>query len=186
MTITGKTSVIVVAVILVFIIAMLGWTLTASDPSITAPGKWLPVPLACTSNGCVTSWDLARQTSLEATFADATSAPAQSITDMATTLVRQHLVHHAEVKSPISRADGQRYREEILNLTNETAIATATGLSANDYDEQVVVPFLEQENLRQARSAESANDLFSQLAGEQSVFALHLRWDWNKETAIIE
>ncbi|MAF80438.1 hypothetical protein CL628_00320 [bacterium] len=186
MTIASKTSITVTAIIIVFIIAMLGWALTASDPSATAPGKWLPIPLACTSNGCITSWHLARQAALEATFADATSAPAQSITDMSTTLIRQHLVHHAEVKSPISRADGQRYREEILNLTDESAIATATGLSTQSYDEQVVVPFLEQENLRQARSAESTSDLFSQLAGEQSVFVLHLRWDWNKATAIIE
>ena len=170
----------VIAVVLVALVFLL-WVLLSPDPALALPGKWAPIPLVCTSSGCVTSWDLVRQSQLEYAFSAATNSEVPDTAAIATTLVRQHLVHNAQVRSPITRADGERYRQEILNLTDEATIKQTTGLTAEEYDEQVIVPFLEQENLRQARRAESPEDLFSQLAQERVVIVLHLRWGWDKE-----
>lgn len=181
---------LIIGITLAFLLLTLGGLLIASltgssilDNKLAA---WAPIPLACTTRGCITSWSLEQQATIEEHYSNATQAEQPTEVQILTTLVRQFLIHKAEIKSPISPADARRYRQEILKLNSDDTITSATSLTPDEYDRLIVLPFLEQENLRQARHAESPQDVFSQLSKERWVIVLPFNWYWDKETAEVK
>lgn len=127
----------------------------------------------------MTTWAWQRQQTATEVFANLSEREQPPIAQSLTTLTRQHLAHWSQLKSPVTIAAATRYREEILNATDETLIRQTTGMSVADYDKLVILPYLEQESLRAARRAESPDDLYKQLASERWLVVLpwHLKWD---------
>lgn len=170
---------------LLLLVGAYAWVLLAREPLSTPVSRWLPWPVACSTRGCITTrrW----HDYLQATerFAQATRAEAPSSATVLTTLIRQHLAHHAHLRSPVSRADAIRYRQEILHAENEEQVQEYTSLSLAQYDEQVLIPLLEQESLRQQRKAETPDDLYAQLAAERWVAVLPWFLAWDSTTASI-
>lgn len=159
-----------------------GWILMARQPLNSPLARWLPWPVVCSTRGCITTWAWERQTRAAKVFASQTT---EAITnaDTLTTLVRQHLVHYAYLRSPVSVADARRYREEILKITSEEPVREKTGLSLADYDRLVILPLLEQESLRQQRKVETLEELFGGLAEERKLWVLPVGLVWDKEIA---
>lgn len=162
------------------------WVLLSAMPLDVPIASWLPWPVVCSTRGCITTRDWQRQQAAVALFAQRSEREELSLVDSLTTLVRQHLAHYGQLKSPITDTDAARYREEILNGKDENLIREATGLSPADYDELVIKPFLEQESLRQQRRAETAEDLYKQLAQERTIFVLPRNLTWNAQEAKVE
>jgi len=159
------------------------WVLAAPNPLAAPVAGWLPWPVVCSTRGCITTRTWQRQQTAIQVFAAAAKKDAPSPEQSLTTLARQHLAHYSQLKSPVTPADAVRYREEILNAKNEAQVREATGLSLADYDRFIIIPFLEQESARQQRRAESAEDLYRQLAGERWIFALPFHLTWDKQEA---
>ncbi|MEX2054976.1 MAG: hypothetical protein WD972_02235 [Candidatus Andersenbacteria bacterium] len=165
--------------LLVIFIGLWLWVLAINDPLTKGLATNVPWPIACSTRGCITTLAWHNQHERATSFATAAQQPTPSTTDSLTTLVRQHLIRHAAVTSPVTTAEARRYREEILNQKNEDFVKKVTSLSLDEYDEQVLVPFLQQEALRQSRKVESNDELFKQLAGERwiGIFPFSLGWD---------
>ena len=156
------------------------------DPLSSRLAERFPWPVACSTRGCITtkSWEqhwLARQA-----FAKAAGAAAPTSREALITVVRHHLVRHAFLRVPVTADDAARYREEVLGLTDEAAVQETVDLTLADYDTQVLLPLLQQEALRQERSIESLDELFTILAQERPVVVLPLHLKWNKDTATVE
>lgn len=166
--------------VIVLLLGFWAFILTRHQPLDVPTARSLPWPVVCTTRGCITTKQWADHVNAVSVFAQAAEAnlaadPRHSLT----TLTRQHLAHAAHLRSPVTMTDARRYREEILNFTDEARLQAITGMTLQEYDALVVVPFLEQESLRQQRRAESIDDLYKQLAAERLVVALpwHLQWD---------
>ena len=174
------------ATIVVLLLGGWVWVLASENPLDNPIAGWLPWPVACSTRGCVTMWSWQRHELAAAIFAQATEEERLSPAATLTTLVRQHLAHYAQLKSPITDADAARYREDILNATDEAWIQSATGMTLVDYDEYVVKPFLEQESVRQQRRAEQVDDLYKQLAQERWVIVLPFSLSWDREQGRVQ
>lgn len=168
---------ILILVGLVFIgLATLTYT---SRDTLGAPfATLIPWPAACSTRGCITTRAWANQVERAENIARATKYEVPTSRQVLNTLIRQHLAHFGQLRSPIGIKEAQRYRRDILNMPDEK-VAQAAGLSPFEYDQYFIVPFLEQESLRQERSVESVDELYRLLAGERYVFVLpvHLTWD---------
>lgn len=186
MTLIAKIALAVVGLLILTILTLWGWVLISSQPLSATPTRLMPWPVACSTRGCITTTTIRHYADIGRKYSDHTGR--NHLTDMETLtiLIHQHLVHYAQVKQPISLADATRYRESVLNLTQEAAIAEATGLTPIEYDQLVVLPFLEQENVRQSRQAESTTDLWQQLANERWMVVLPLTWKWDVDTATVK
>jgi len=143
-------------------------------------GWW---PVACTTRGCVTAKAWAEQQELARKFAAFAGQEEPHPNDTLTTLLRQHLVRKAPGFSASSIGDAKRYREEVLQLTNEDLVGKATGVDIDVYDEKVLLPLLEQEGLRQQTQVESLDELFVQLSGQRRIWVLLNDARWDPQTA---
>lgn len=162
------------------------WVILHPNPLAAQPASWLPWPIACTVSGCLTTTQWQQHHRLRQTFAQHTHTSEPTPAESLTTLMRQYLAHHAYVRSPVTPADAARYRQEILHVTSDEQLAAAINLTTAEYDERVLVPLLEQEQLRQQRRAESADDLYHQLAAERFFVVLSRTLSWHKETATVQ
>lgn len=120
------------------------------------------------------------------TFAQATEESIPTPAVALTTLVRNHLVTIDAIDSSVTLAEATKYRQTILQIRDEQVIGSYTGLSATAYDEEIVLPFLRQEALRQQRKNESTQEMFEHLASEYTVVVLPrgLRWDTDKAEVV--
>lgn len=173
-----KVTLSVLLVSLLLLGGMWLWVVTARD-ILQHPLHNFPWPIACSTRGCITSQAWKQHHVTRITFATITKQSLPTPAESLTTLLRQHLVTYAFVRPPVTGADARRYREEILNAKSTDRIHNATGQSLEEYDRNVVLPFLLQEALRQQRQAESAEELFAQLAQERRiiVFPRNMYWD---------
>jgi len=139
-------------------------------------GVW---PLACSTRGCVTTADWARQFETAKRFAVFTGGAEQTPAQALTSTIRQHLLSHAFFKSPVTVADAKRYRQEILNVQKTDFLKTNLGLSAEEYDQYVILPFLEQQALLEQYKVETTDELYKLLAQERFLvlFTWHYKWD---------
>ncbi len=156
------------------------WVLLARNPLQAPPASWLPWPVVCSTRGCITTREWQRQQIATEVFAQIAQREQPTPLQSLNTLARQHLAHYGQFTSPVTLASAQRYRTEILHATDETKLKEATGLSLAEYDELVVIPFLEQESLRQQRRAEAPDDLYKQLAQERWMVVLPWHLTWSK------
>lgn len=155
------------------------WVLASQEPLHNPLARIMPWPVACTTRGCVTTQTWAQQAALDAYFAQTVGQEAARLDESLTTVVRRHLIAHAFVVEPITAADARRYREEILHLKDDAIVQAAVGVTAEEYDRLMIVPFLQQAAVQQQRKAESPTELYRALAGERWVIILpfSLRWD---------
>lgn len=158
------------------------WLVTSKD-ILNHPLASLPIyPLACTTRGCITSASTLNfhQRAVAFSFASLTDAP--TFEESLSTVIRRHLAKEAFLRSPVTLADAKRYREEILHITSEDKIKEVASMSVAQYDEDVLVPFLQQEALRQQHSVESTEELYGILSSQRRVFLLpyYFRWDTDR------
>lgn len=159
--------------------------LISRDPVAHPLAARFPWPVVCSTRGCITTqgWQRFHQAAVQ--FGQATNNQTPTPTASLTSLVRQHLVAEAFVRSPVTPADSERYRREILNVTDAASIERLTGLTLAEYDELVVLPYLQQEALAAARHVETTDELFRQLAQERWIVALPARLQWDRNTASV-
>jgi hypothetical protein len=119
-------------------------------------------------------------------FAQTTERASLAPVDSLTSGVR-YLLAEGEVQGTLpTLTEAARYRQDILNLTDENLLQRYTGFTAADYDRYVLLPFLYQEMVRQQRSVASPEALYHDLAQEQRVIILSraLIWDTDKAAVI--
>ena len=181
-----RISFLTIGVIVLGFLLAWGMVLASSNPLQHGWMNRFPWPVACSSRGCVTTQDWAQQYNLAQKFSAVTGAAVSSPADALTTAIRQHMVEHAFLKSPVTLADATRYREQILQLTDEAMIKTTFGLTASQYDKIVVLPFLKQQALQQQLQADTIDDLYAKLAQERLIVLLpwHFRWDTQKGAVV--
>lgn len=177
---------LVVAVPILLLLGTWLWFLFSPNTLIYTLAQKEPWPVACSTRGCVTTQDWARQYVLAEQYATVAGGNRQTSAEALTTVIHHHLLAHAFFKSPVTLADARRYREEVLNVHQNEAIKNVVGVSANDYDQYVILPFLEQEALRQEYKVESTEELYTLLSKERFVVSLLRHYRWNGEKAIVE
>jgi hypothetical protein len=178
-------SLIVVVTLLFFVAVMTILVWLFPNPKENPVARWLPWPIVCSTQGCITTWGWADYIELTERFARKAEVPELTTTELLTTMSRQHLVDHAQLKSPVSIEEATRYRRDILNLTDDDVLLYS-GLSPMEYDSRVVLPLLRQENLRQYRHAETLTDLYQILAQERRVVVLPLTMQWDKNDGSVK
>lgn len=162
-----------------------GWVLGSQEPLKNPIAKAFPWPVTCTARGCVTTDAWARQGRLSAQFAASVQEEGPSETESLTTVLRRHMLEHAFVVKPVTAADARRYREEILHLKDDALLQKSVGITAEEYDRLVIIPFLQQAALQQERKAESADELYGALAQERLVIVLPFSLRWDKDTGSV-
>lgn len=176
----------IILIVLLAFIGAWGFLLMSSKPATYAWAKSSPWPVACSNKGCLTTHDWARQITLAEKFAATTGVNKATPAEALTTLVRQDLVANSFLKSPITRADAKRYRQDVLKLTDGDFIQSTVGVSADDYDRYVILPFLQQEALLKTRNIKAVDELYAQVSKERTVVLLtkHFRWDASKGAVV--
>lgn len=171
----------------IFLIALVAivwvFVLTRPEPlAVEKLSRW-PWPVACSTRGCVTTrgWHVQHMAAVK--FAEWSEQATPTSIDTLTTLIRQHLVNEAQVRSPVTLEDAHRYRIDVLQLDDEVTVQTATGLSAVEYDRLVLLPLLQQESLRQQMKVESLDELFVQLASQRVIWVPLIDAWWASDTA---
>jgi hypothetical protein len=162
-----------------------GSLLLSQDPLGHPLSTFLPWPVACSTRDCITTTQWQRYHAIQTTFAQATGESPRTAPEVLTTLLRQHLVEHAFLQSPVSLLDAQRYRTDVLHLPDDK-IKELTTLTPAEYDALVVVPFLEQEALRTQLKVESTDELYVHLSRSRWIGVFPKGWWWNRERALVE
>ncbi|MBI3255338.1 MAG: hypothetical protein HYZ63_00010 [Candidatus Andersenbacteria bacterium] len=166
------------------ILCLLGlwlWFLSKPAPfdyAWAAQGLW---PVACSTRGCVTTRDWSRQFRVAEKFALLTASPQQTLDESLTSAIRQHLLHHAFFKSPVTEADAKRYREQVLNVNKGEFLEENLGMGPEEYDRYVILPFLEQEALKAQNKVESVDELYAGLSHERLIVFLPWQYKWDKK-----
>src|SRR3989344_7617407 len=160
MTMSGKKILtivgLIVAALLLFGVGIYLWFLSSDAPLENPVANLFPWPVACTTRGCITAKTWQQQHALAQAFAATVKQTPPTPTETLTSAIRRELLSYTVIRSPVTLADARRYREEILHVKNEATLVDSFGVTATDYDRLVLMPFLQQEALRQERSLESA------------------------------
>lgn len=163
----------------IFIIG--GFTILVAIIASVATGL-IPLPLACTTHGCVWPREIQKQTIYDAAFATATqsSQPTQEAT--LTSVFRRHLLSFGTGVPVISKEDATRYREDVLHYTDTAELSRIGFASFDEYDTTVVVPFLKQEALMKQKNLTNVQDLYKDISGNHWIIFFDLRHKWDKNT----
>ncbi len=160
------------------------WFLSMPTPFEYTWAKVGPWPVACSTRGCVTTRDWARQFEVTEKFSALTGSPDQTPAEALTSAIRQHLLHHAFFKSPVTEIQATRYREQVLNVNKGEFLQESLGVTAEEYDQHVILPFLEQEALRAQNKVESTDELYAGLSKERYILFLPWQYTWDRETGV--
>lgn len=150
--------------------------------SLSKTGLW---PIICSTRGCVTTSSWHKHYQARLVFAKAIEGETPSPEEALTTLARQHLVNKAIANWPVTIREARRYREEVLQVRDETKILETTGMAIDDYDKFVILPLLKQEVLREQMDITEFDELFKKLAADRDLWALPRGLKWDKETATV-
>ncbi len=176
---------ILMGVILLALLGGWGIVLTSNNPIGAEWMSHFPWPVACSSRGCIMTPTWAQEYALASKFSAATGVPVPPTSEALTTVVRQFLVAHAVLKSPVSLADATRYRTEILKLTDEHMIMDTFGVNAEHYDRIVVLPFLQQQALEKQLNISTPDALYAKLAQERLMILLPWHFGWDSQTGMV-
>ncbi|MCE9643524.1 MAG: hypothetical protein K8Q97_04430 [Candidatus Andersenbacteria bacterium] len=177
-----STSIII---ILIAFISIWAYTLSFSNPTHSI-SKAFPWPIACSTRGCITSQEWSHQRAYDIAFAAATGKTMPSDAATLTTIIRRHLITHAEIQSPISLQDAVRYRTAILHTTDISTLRPLGITSFADYDSNIILPFLEQEALMKQRNITNTDDLYKDLAHQRTIILLLFHYHWNIDRGEVE
>lgn len=169
----------------VLVLVLWNWVLASDDALNNPVASFVGWPVACSTRGCVTTRTWQEHYQARQAFALSSEQEPAPPHEALTTLLRQHLVKHAFLRTPVTTRDAVRYREEILGVRNEEQVWQATGLTLEEYDELVILPLLQQEALKQQNSVESNDELYRLLAKERRVVVLPWGLSWNSEQAAV-
>lgn len=161
------------------------WILFSSKPLEVPIATWVPWPIACTTHGCITILDWQRQKDLTVAFATATKTDLPNDNALLTTVIRHHLVQHAVITLPVTLSDAKRYREDILHILTQEQLQKTMPVSLATYDTSVIVPFLEQEAVKQERHIDTSEALYAALASQRKVFLLPLTIAWDTHKGVV-
>ena len=167
--------------------ALAGWisVLAAGRPAAHTFAKMGPWPVACTTRGCVTTTAWREFHRLNVLFTQAVEIDEPSDSESLTAVLRRGLVEAAQLRTPVTPADARRYREEILRFRDEALLNETLGLTLAEYDEEVILPFLQQEALKTELAVESTEELYQQLAQERWVIILPFGLKWDKKSGMV-
>jgi hypothetical protein len=162
------------------------WILLSPAPLATPIAGWVPWPIACTTHGCISTAAWLRQQQLAQAFAQTTKTDQPAAAETLTSVLRRHMVEAAVLRSPVTLLDATRYRENVLRISSAQQLQTALPISLDTYDSQVVLPYLEQEALKQDRHLATNADLYVALARERFILMLpfHFQWDTHKGVVV--
>ena len=177
----GLAVVILLPVVLT--LALWGWVLSSDETLNNPVASYVGWPVACSVRGCITTKTWQSHYRTRQAFAKAVEQEAPQPVKALTTLLRQHLVEHAFLRTPVTAREAARYREEILGARDEGQVLLASGLTIEEYDQFVILPLLQQEALKQQNSVESSQELYRQLAADRSIVVLLWRLRWDSERA---
>lgn len=177
----GLTVIILLPV--VSVLALWGWVLSSDETLSNPVASYAGWPVACSVRGCITTKTWQSHYRTRQAFAKAVEQEAPQPVEALTTLLRQHLVEHAFLRTPVTVREAARYREEILGARDENQILLASGLTVEEYDQLVILPLLQQEALKQQNSVESSQELYHLLAADRSIVVLPWRLRWDSERA---
>jgi len=180
-----RTTIIAIVTLLLIMAALWLWVLASPDPLFNPTARYFPWPIACSANGCLTTLAWQHHFAARQTFSAAANTEAPTSAQALTTITRQHLAHNTLIQAPVTLADARRYRENILNLKNEEQIQSTAGLTTDAYDQYIILPFLEQESLRQQHQAESTDELYQVLAQEHRLFILPFALQWDRDRGVV-
>ena len=155
------------------------WLLFTQDPLRHPLARTPLFPIACTTRGCITSTSWLQQHQLTTQFNAATLLDTPAPEETLTTVIRDHLLRHATVRPAVTIEGAARYREEILHITSVDDLPDTISLSLEEYDEMIVLPFLQQEGLRQLHLVESTEELYEILTKQRPVLLLLFNYHWN-------
>lgn len=167
------------------VLVLWNWVLVADDALSNPAASFISWPVACSTRGCITTKTWQEHYQARQSFASAAEQEAPKPHEALTTLLRQHLIRHAFLRTPVTTRDAVRYREEILGVKEEEQVVQATGLTLEEYDELVILPLLQQEALKQQNSVESNDELYQMLAKERLLIVLPWGLGWNSEQAAV-
>jgi len=176
------------AILLAIILIWLGgwlWLLAASNTLQNPLARWPVFPVACTTRGCITSATWLQHHQRAAAFSTASLVDIPGPTESFTTIVRHHLLTHATVQAPATLADAGRYREEVLHLNSQEQLDDIFPVSLDEYDRQVILPFLQQEGLRQLHKVETTEELYRILSQQRRVIILPFQYTWNPDQGAV-
>lgn len=182
-----KIILIAVGAMILLYGVLLGTILAVREP-LNHPLASVPIfPIACTTRGCVTSASWLHQHMIALAFNQSTQQPAPTSAQTLTTRIREHLVEHAFLRSPVRPEDITRYREDILHVSSDEDIQKYIPITIAEYDKRVLTPFLQQEALRFQNKVESTNELYRLLTDERPVLLLlfHVRWDTDTGNVVL-
>lgn len=184
-TFSGRriASVVGIILLLVFVSATSMWIflLLSKSPLENSLSSLFPWPIACSARGCITTMSWAQQYTLSQAFAQLTSTGRPSPEQSLTSALRRHIVENAFLRSPVTMGDAKRYRNDILNVKEDNSLKNIVGSGVDEYDQFVIVPFLQQEALRTQYHVESTEELYKQLNKEHPVILLLFKYRWDKE-----
>src|SRR3989344_5329036 len=122
----------------VLTLALWGWVLSSDETLNNPVASYVGWPVACSVRGCITTKTWQSHYRTRQAFAKAVEQEAPQPVKALTTLLRQHLVEHAFLRTPVTVREAARYREEILGARDEGQVLLASGLTIEEYDQFVI------------------------------------------------
>ncbi|HSX24728.1 MAG TPA: hypothetical protein VLG69_02055 [Candidatus Andersenbacteria bacterium] len=175
----------VACVLLLLFIGSELYVVSRSNPNSRIVSSF-PWPIACSLRGCITSKDWALQRSYDTAFAQKTSKMIPSESSTLTTILRRHLISHANLQSSITPQDAVKYRTAILHTTDIATIRPLGMSSFDQYDTTIILPFLQQEALMKQNNIPDTEILYKNLAHQRPIFLLLFHYHWNTDRGEVE
>lgn len=136
------------------------------------------LPLFCTTRGCVTTTGLEQERKYQELFSTATTSNPPSEQAVLTTLVRLFLIQNIP-GAHVSPQDAQKYRTDILHLTDVSSIQQLGFASFDEYDNAVTIPFLLQQSYMNEHGLESPTQAYAAISKQISVVSFMKNYTWD-------
>lgn len=156
-------------------------SLGSSIAILIAIYMYFGIPIACGSHGCIRDTDFQKQRVYDVAFARSTNSREPSIQATLTTLMRRYLLTHVSSTFAVSLIDTEKYRKDVLHITDSQIVKSLGFLSLQEYDQAILIPFLTQEALITERHTDGPVALYQQLAQEQFLILMKPGYTWEKQ-----
>jgi hypothetical protein len=138
------------------------------------------LPVFCSTRGCVTTKDIEQERTYQTLFATTTNSTPPTEAAIMTTVVRFFLIKNTPVAA-VSLQDAQKYREDILHLTDPATIQPIGFSSFTEYDAAVTIPFLQQQSYMNEHGHKTPQEAYTAISQNIQVFSLHPNYSWDNQ-----
>ncbi|HLC48923.1 MAG TPA: hypothetical protein VJI96_00870 [Candidatus Andersenbacteria bacterium] len=159
-------SIVLLFLLVIFVLVFFWWK---SD---------FALPLFCTTRGCVTTTGLEQERAYQQLFTTATNSTPPSEAAILTTLVRLFLIKNIP-GTTVSPQDAQKYREDVLHLTDPSSVQQIGFASFDEYDNAATIPFLLQQSYMNKHGFKSPREAFTAISQNISVISLLFDYTWD-------